>query len=371
MARRVVSALTAASGAARTAAGSYAYPGMGYAPEEDRRSPWLTGSFSLLLHLGVLGFLFLMAALAPRLDENLIPVQILRDTPAEPDTPAPAPKVLAERRLPNFSPQVQSVAPQIVNPRVVASAAPSVSAKTLDMDSVSAVRAPTAIDYQSLAVERVARVNSVATARAAAVDVPRVVGPAVRGPVKVDAPAGPSVGPRRVALAQPVDSIGTGTLAIGSGSSVREGIASSRDVLGSPVGQILVDVDTVVGEGHLRGTGGTGNGTGLPGEVSLATCTQRPAVQAYITQIRNRTFERWRLPPGTRDSKVTLRFRLDAAGSASGVELIRAEDNSLGASAVDAMRAASPFPPMPEDVRCLAQRSIIATFTSESGAGSS
>ena len=35
---------------------------------------------------------------------------------------------------------------------------------------------------------------------------------------------------------------------------------------------------------------------------------------------------------------------------------------SLGASAVDALRSASPFPPMPDDVRCMAGLPIVGTF---------
>jgi len=60
---------------------------------------------------------------------------------------------------------------------------------------------------------------------------------------------------------------------------------------------------------------------------------------------------------------VTLKFRLDVAGSASRVALVRATDNALGASAIDALRAASPFPPLPEDARCLARVPITATFS--------
>ena len=37
--------------------------------------------------------------------------------------------------------------------------------------------------------------------------------------------------------------------------------------------------------------------------------------------------------------------------------------NAMGASAVDALRAASPFPPMPDQVRCLSQHSLIGTFS--------
>ncbi|MCH2173050.1 TonB family protein [Myxococcota bacterium] len=344
----------------------YAYPGMDTVEPENERRAWLTSSFAALLHLGLLGLLILLASLAPNLDENLIPVRILDETP-EVEEPSPAPKALAERRMPNFSPQVQSVAPQVVNPRVIAEASPQVSAETLEMDRIEAVRAPTAIDHQSVSVERVRQVDSLATARASAIDIPSAVGPAVRGPVKISAPVGASVGPRQVQVATPVKTLGTSTLAIGSGSSVQEGLASSRDVLGSPVGRIVVDIDTEVGDGFLgaggNGSGGTG-GALTPGELP---CTQRPEVVAYITTVRDRTLERWSLPPGLINSEVLLRFKIDAAGSASDVELVRAGDNALGASAIDAMRAASPFPPLPQRARCLSGRPILATFSNPTG----
>ena len=68
------------------------------------------------------------------------------------------------------------------------------------------------------------------------------------------------------------------------------------------------------------------------------------------------------------DQNVTLRFELDVAGSATRVSVVRASDNALGASGIDALRAAAPFPPMPEEARCLARIPIKATF-SNPGAG--
>jgi TonB family protein len=73
---------------------------------------------------------------------------------------------------------------------------------------------------------------------------------------------------------------------------------------------------------------------------------------------------RWKLPPGVpADQSVKLRFRLDVAGSASAIELVRATSNALGASAIDALRAASPFPPLPDRARCLAQYGLTGRFT--------
>ncbi len=346
----------------------FAWPGIPE-PEEGTRRTLVTGSFAAILHLGSFGLLVLLAGLSPVIQEELIPVRLLRETPPPPEEPAPAPRALAERRLPDFAPQVQSVKPQVLNPRVIADAAPAVRADSLALEAVAAVRAPAQIERRSLAVEHVARVNSIASARAAAVDVPQALGPAVRGPVKLEAPSGPSVGPRQVAAPGAARSLGSATFEIGgAGSSVREGIASDRDVIGSPDGAPLARIDTAVGDGFLRGSGGSGSG--LAPAAGEAECQERPEVQAYLVQVDERINSRWRLPPGVPNSEVTLRFQLDVAGSAQQVELVRAASNALGASAVDAMRAASPFPPMPERARCLADRRILGKFrTTSAGAG--
>ena len=84
--------------------------------------------------------------------------------------------------------------------------------------------------------------------------------------------------------------------------------------------------------------------------------------------VKQRTYERWVLPPGVdAGRKVTLRFHIDVAGSASKVSIVAAEDNALGASAVDALRAAAPFPPMSDEVRCLAGQRIKGTFSNPVG----
>ncbi len=331
-------------------------------PEGQRGKAGLY-SVSLLIHGGALAVLIFLASLAPVIEDQIIEVQLIKD---KPDTPAPAPRALAERRALDYAPALQAVQPQIVNPRVIAAASPAISAEALQMDAVNSVAAPTQIQTSSTVVERVSALTSPIKARASAVDVSGSQGPVVRGPVKVDAPIGASVGPRKVEGATGT-TMGTGSLAIGGGSSVREGKLSSRDVVGSPQGAPLVSVDTAVGEGFLKGPGGTGTGTG--GTESEAGCYQRPEVKQYLASVEQRTLSRWNLPPGVEaNQRVTLRFRLDVAGSASKVSLIRAENNALGVSAIDALKAAAPFPPMDDAVRCLARLPITATF-SNPGAG--
>ena len=341
-------------------------------PESTRRTV-LTGTVAFLLHGGVVAVLLVLASLTPLIEEEIIPVTLLRpDKPPPKEEPAPARKALAERRALPFAPQAQTIQPQVVNPRVVADAAPVVQADQIQMDAVNTVAAPRQVARANVpTVERLSAVNSIASARASSIDAPSSAGPVVRGPTRIDAPAGPSVGPRRVEVNTNARSMGTGTLSIGEGSSVREGVISNRDVLGSPDGAPLVSVNVAIGDGEALGSGGTGTSLAPGGSASPTTsadCLKKREVQAYMGVVRDRMLERWQLPPGVPgDQEVTLRFQLDVAGSASAVQLVRADDNALGASAVDALRAASPFPPLPEPARCLAQRRLVGTFSNPSG----
>jgi hypothetical protein len=282
-----------------------------------------------------------------------------------PKPPAPARRALAERRKLDFAPAMQTVQPQIVNKRVIAEAAPAINTKMLEMDSVNAAAAPTQVKRSAIDVDRVSAIGAVGGYQASKVEVNHAAGPAVRGPIEAVGPVGPSVGPRKVAGTDG-NSFGTGSLAINQGSSVRDGVLTSRDVVGSPTGPVLVSVDTAVGEGNLSGPGGTG--TGLLPDGAGKDCTKRPEVQTYLQTLYERIYARWTLPYGIENVHVTLLFAIDVAGSASSIQLVKG-NNAIGASAIDAMRASTPFPPMPERVRCLANKNINATFSSSSVAG--
>jgi protein TonB len=295
--------------------------------------------------------------------------QIAKPAPApkpaptpKPAEPAPAPKALAERRSVNFAPSAQAVAPQIVNPSVVQQASPTLNAKALDVKALDSVAAPRDIQTASVAVQTVEAVTNVSAPSSAPrnLDLGQAVAPALRGPVTAKGgPAGASVGPRAVAGAKG-NSVGTGSVVrSGDGSSVREGVVTGRDVLGSPDGERLANVNTQVGSGNLRGPGG--EGTSLGGDAP--DCDQRPEVKAYREQVRQRTLARWVAPPSmTTGAKATLAWKLDPAGSATSVQLINASTSEVGNSVVNALRAASPFPPMNDRVRCLANRKLTGTF---------
>jgi hypothetical protein len=354
-----------------------AYPGMGIEASVSRSEALKSGSVSAALHAALFLLLLWLAWMTPAIREEILPVQLIKEEPPKPvakreepkpepvpepvvEEPAPAPKALAERRSMDFAPQAQAMAPQIVNPTVVAQASPQVNAQKIEMNQVAAVVAPQNITQATVVAERVTAVNSVAVAQTAKVDMGTAASPALRGPANAALPAGPSVGPRQI-----VDSgstVGTGTAVdMGSGSSVREGIASNRDVLGSPDGAPLANVATRVGDGFMRGDGGNGTGAG-GGDIS--DCLSRPEVVQYQEQVRQRMYARWVVPGDVPvNQKVQLRFALDASGSVMKTELVASSDAGLGQTAVDALRSAAPFASMPERVRCLARRTLIGTFS--------
>jgi len=350
--------------------GAYPFPGFSEPEDAAHPSAFLTGS--ALLHAAGFAVLLILASLAPAIEDHVIPVQLFKEEPPPPppppEEPAAAPKALAMRRDLPFAPAVQAVAPQIVNPRIIAEARPAIAAEALKMDALSAeITAPADIQARPTVVEHVSVLNSAAHAEVSPIDLRAAAGPAVRGPTSAVGPVGPSVGPRRVQAAAAGTTMGTAAIGIGSGngSSVKEGILSDRDVVGSPGGALVVSVDTAIGDSPLAGN--TPDGAGAATRPN-PMCLAQPAVRSYLAEVQRRTYERWVLPPGVdAGRKVTLRFQIDVAGSTSKVSIVSAEDNALGASAVDALRAAAPFPPMPEAARCLAARGILGTFSNPVG----
>jgi TonB family protein len=349
-------ALAASGASAEAVTGDFP---MNFPEEESKRRRIASLSTAFLVHGGAIALLLFVASLAPVIEETIIPVSLIHDEADVPEPtpePAPARRALAERRSLNYAPAMQAVQPQIVNPHVIANASPAINAEALDMDALSNVAAPTQIARtSSVVVARVSAVRSIVGARASRVDIGAIGGPVVRGPVPANASGTTS---------------GTGKLTIGGGSSVREGVLSTRDVQGSPTGARLVRVDTAVGDGYAIGPGGDGSGTTTGRESRSATassCFGLPSVQNYLGNVQDRTLERWALPPGVDANQlVTLKFRIDVAGSASKVSLVKADDNALGVSAIDALRTASPFPPIPDAARCLARVPITATFSNPS-----
>jgi TonB family protein len=350
-----------------------AFPGIKIKEPGRTRGRALTGAFSVLLHAAVISFLLFWAWMNPIVKENPIPVQLVKEVekvekeepPPPPPLPkpkqeaAPAPRALAERRSLDFAPQAQAIRPQVINPTVITPAAPLVSAQKVDMSAVAQVVAPKDISHATVVAEHVSAVSSVASAQVSKVDLGSAAAPALRGPTDASQPVGPSAGPHQITDVGSTMGTGPATATgVPGGSSVREGIASNRDVLGSPSGPRVANVNTRVGEGLMHGDGGNGPGGGGDGD-----CFSRPEVVAYEEQIRTRMYARWILPADVPPSQeVRLQFSLDPAGSVTNVRPIGGGHPELAASAVEALRAAAPFPPMSDRVRCLSKQQLTGIF---------
>ena len=124
------------------------------------------------------------------------------------------------------------------------------------------------------------------------------------------------------------------------------------------VARLLRLVFPIVGP-LLRTLGGNGKAIGT------VACNNSAPVHRYYALIKDKTLSRWEVPPDTPSGEeVKLRFELDASGSATKVEFIRATSPALGDSAVRALRESSPFPAMNDAVRgCLADTPLRAKFS--------
>lgn len=359
--RRLGAAATAGPGGA---AAPVAFPGIDFEQQDTRRGRLVGAGLAALIHASALGLLVLLAALNPEIAENIIELQLMKEPPAERTDPAPARRVVAERRSATYAPQAQALQPDVVNPKVVARRA-SVTSEAIQMEAVGSVVAPRQVARASVVTERISAVATVTQPTRSDIAVADAATPALRS-ASVTGPTGPSVGPRQIVAKG--DSIGTGpsmVIGLGDTSSVRDGIDSDRDVLGSSSGPRLANVNTTIGEGMMDGSGGTGRGG-----VAMGDCYKLPEVLQYLDAVRVRTLARWQLPPNVPPNQtVALKFKIDPAGSATRVEVVDAANRSLGQSAVDALRSASPFPAMAGRVLCLAREPITATFRNPVGSG--
>jgi TonB family protein len=112
----------------------------------------------------------------------------------------------------------------------------------------------------------------------------------------------------------------------------------------------------LAGGGTGTGTGG-GSNTGLKG-IPAADFNQ------YLNQLKKRVESVWKYPEGVSGKqRVAVVFTLDRAGKLVRADVLESSDSRLNASAVEAMRRASPFPPIPESLKELANEPLRMQFT--------
>ena len=348
--RRLAPALLQSGPALRAADASF--PGLALHEPESARGVVLSGSAATLIHGLVLATLVAYTWSARVAEDEFIPVRILPEPRLE-----AAPKVLAERSARTFAP-VQSLTQKLLESRA-SDVAPPVPNQALEMKAVEPVAAPAEIRRRRIDPSRTLAVDEIAAARTAVMELANFDVPSFAD-VEAPTPLDQVPLPRVVATAAwarapetPVD--------VGSVSTLREGVVTGRDVIGVAEGTPLApDIQTQVAGKYLRGSGESGAGAGSPFGTS---CTERPAVRAYVQGLRSRVYERWTVPEGaSTDDEVMLRFTLDAAGSTTRVELLSSANPAMGASALAAFRSSSPFPPVPDGARCLVAQPYTATF---------
>lgn len=112
----------------------------------------------------------------------------------------------------------------------------------------------------------------------------------------------------------------------------------------------------IAGGGTGTGTGG-GSATGLKG-ISTADASQ------YYKLVENRVKSVWKYPDGVSGAqKLNVRFTLDRAGKLVQADVLESSDARLNASVIEAMRRASPFPAIPENlIDLLANEPLIIRF---------
>jgi TonB family protein len=118
--------------------------------------------------------------------------------------------------------------------------------------------------------------------------------------------------------------------------------------------------------GISRGRGTTGGGTGVGvGGGSSSGLKGRFNVDydQYLEAVKKRVNNFWKFPQGDSGvQRVRVRFTLDRSGRLTMAEIVDSTDSKINASALEAMKKASPFPPIPETLRDLAGYPIILVF---------
>ena len=345
--RRANAALSA------VAAAPGVFPGTAMPEPQGARERALSSGLALLLHAAIVGGIALAAYLAPdELKEQLIEITRIQDSPEKDTSGSPRPRAIAESTG-RFAPAPMAMQAHVINPSVIQARAANVAAaQQIKIEQIAAVAAPREIIHTTAPIVESARTyQSIATVTTTAVDTTAAAAQ-IAGNVSIQAPTGVVVGPRQVITNGATVGIGAPT-ALGTGSSVREGIASGRDVIGSKTGE-RAGIHSAIGSGGGRGFGGDGTGVG-----GGKPCMERPEVSSYIARVRSRVLLRWK---GGVTGQVELEFAIDAAGSASNVEFVSASNPALGESIAEAMRVASPFEPMSQAVQCLSAERLQATF---------
>ncbi|HEX2226803.1 MAG TPA: energy transducer TonB [Candidatus Binatia bacterium] len=150
---------------------------------------------------------------------------------------------------------------------------------------------------------------------------------------------------------------GPGIKALNEGAQIPGALKGS----GSGTGPLGVPGGSRAGSG-LAG-GGTGCGSGGGGSDGVKGASNLD-FNRYLEQLERRVKSVWKYPEEVAGvQEVAVRFSLDRAGKLIQAQVLDSSDTRLNTSAIDAMKRASPFPPIPESLaKELANEPLIVRF---------
>ncbi len=320
-------------------------------PAEDRRGTFIASGFTTLLHAAVFGAIVLVGYFAPTVVEEIIPVTILSE--AQPlelpgsNDPALIPKMLAA--IPAAS------AAAIAAPAAIAALPAAAQAPSLE------AAAPTQIDMAQVTSQPLAAQSTLSPTPSAAniTDVkPLDIDPADLLAPTIDRTGPTAMAPQpNVDVTAPQNFEQLGQIDPDTYRSAAVGtVTRSTNVAGHVSG---TEVTTGIADEFMTGGGGYEGGS-TTGQAGTVPCMQSAYVLRYKDEIERRTKKRWVLPLTARPSDVvTLGFRLDYAGAVTRIEVVSATTEEFGSSAMRALKMASPFPPLDDNVRCLANMKVL------------
>ncbi len=334
-------------------------PKPGFVETDPDRDVIVSGLVSGAIHAAALVALIVIGWGAPEvLEETLIPVKLLRELPGSNE--APAPKALAAR---------QPLAANGLSPAQAATVsglpAPRISPAALRMARIEAA-APQRIERRQLEANPLDVQKSVREFDRSALDVATLHAVPL-APSDLKAPVMQFEGPRAVESLAPTNVTAPQIFAPLEGLSDWE-YSDQADARAGPARGLdaaatfsAVRVETEV-SGAFLGASGGGGGTAGPGS-GVVPCMESAYVHRYLQQVKERTHARWEVPEGTAsDQVVKLRFALATSGSAIQIEFLNGPE-ALAPSAIEALRSAAPFPPMGDNVRCLSELRLTASFS--------
>ena len=144
--------------------------------------------------------------------------------------------------------------------------------------------------------------------------------------------------------------------------ALKEG-AKSRRVKGTGTGAAPYGVPGGNKSGTGIAGGGTGTGTG-GGSVTGLKGVPAADFNNYFNQLKRRVESVWKFPESVSGvQKVGVVFTLDRSGRLIKADVLESSDARLNAGAMEAMRKASPFPPMPDSLKDLANEPLRMQFT--------